>query len=192
MRMRAITYAIIFLSIFIVLALLVTVLKPDMLRQWVNGIELSLIERKTYGRSVEAEVKRVVDGDTIVLSNGETVRLLNIDTPETVKQNTPIMCYGPEASAFNKQLESKKQVILTFDKDQRDRYGRLLAFVFEKGSDTTIIDNSYNAQLVKLGYARSYILRPNDTYERYFRKLEREAREQKLGAWSVCPKPFVE
>lgn len=174
-----------------IIGLAITV--PEQMKHWIEGVRITLAsDRKTYGEKVTTKVKRVVDGDTIVLENNDTVRLLNIDTPETVKKNTPVMCYGKEASEFNKNLESNKNIVLKFDREQRDRYGRLLAFVFEEGSDSSIIDNSYNAQLVRLGYARSYFVAPNTTYEKFFRKLEREARDAKIGLWGVCPKPFVE
>jgi micrococcal nuclease len=73
---------------------------------------------------------RVVDGDTIILSNGEKVRLIGVDTPETVRPNTPVEYYGKEASAFTKKMVEGKPVRLEYDWQQRDKYGRLLAYVY--------------------------------------------------------------
>ena len=73
---------------------------------------------------------RVVDGDTIILSNGEKVRLIGVDTPETVRPNTPVEYYGKEASAFTKKMVEGKDVKLEYDWQQRDKYGRLLAYVY--------------------------------------------------------------
>lgn len=139
-----------------------------------------------------AKVQRVVDGDTLILDNGKTVRLLNIDTPETVKPNTPVMCYGPEASAFTKKLLTGKQVWLKIDKEATDRYGRDLRLVFLSREEMENVENSVNALLVKSGLAREKSYKPNNTYQEVFQKLQYEAQQKKVGAWGACPKPFEE
>ena len=93
---------------------------------------------------------RVVDGDTIVLSNSEKVRLIGVDTPETVRPNTPVEYFGKEASAFTKQMVEGKQVKLEYDWQQRDKYGRLLAYVY-------LIDGTFiNAEIIKQSYGHAY------------------------------------
>ena len=191
MNSRIIITALISITSIIALILIAVSIAPQSVSQVFDSIDRVITPRTVYGESKQDMIERVVDGDTVKLKSGETVRLLNIDTPETVKENTPVMCFGHEASEFSKQLMTGKVTTLRFDKEQRDKYGRLLAFLFPDNSDTNLVENSYNAQLVRLGYARSYIIKPNNTQERYFRKLEREARDKKLGVWT-CPKPFVE
>jgi len=76
------------------------------------------------------KVKRVIDGDTILLTNGERVLLIGVDTPETVHPNKPVEYFGKEASAFTKKMVEGKKVKLEFDWDRRDKYDRLLAYVY--------------------------------------------------------------
>lgn len=140
----------------------------------------------------KSQVRRVVDGDTVELSNGQKIRLLNIDTPETVKANTPVMCYGPEASTFTKKLLTDKMVQLTYDKEADDKYGRGLRFIFLDGVDTSNVENSVNAELVKNGFARMVVYKPNNTYAKEFQTWENEAKSKKLGLWGSCKNPFVE
>jgi len=121
-------------------------------------------------------VTRVVDGDTIVLSNGERVRYIGIDTPETKHPKKPVQYFGREASAYNKSLVEHKMVRLEFDVDKRDKYGRLLAYVY-------VGDTFVNAKLVEEGYAQVYTFPPNVKYADLFLKLQREARENNRGLW---------
>ena len=138
-------------------------------------------------------VKRVVDGDTIVVDfkyKGKDlrVRYLLIDTPETVKQNHPVELFGPEASEFNKQFVEKKWVWLETDKDLFDRYGRLLAFVYpvknENINKPSSIKSSINAKLIKEGLAKVKIYPPNRKYENEFIALQNEAKEKKINIWN--------
>jgi micrococcal nuclease len=140
----------------------------------------------------KSQVRRVVDGDTVELSNGQKIRLLNIDTPETVKANTPIMCYGREASDFTKKLLTDKNVQLVSDREANDQYGRGLRFIFLDGVDTDNIENSINADLVKNGFARAVSYKPNITYIKDFQNWESQAKSKNLGIWANCKKPFVE
>ena len=121
-------------------------------------------------------VKRVVDGDTIVLSNGERVRYIGIDTPETKHPSKPVQYFGKEASAYNKLLVEHKMVRLEFDVEKTDRYGRLLAYVY-------VGDTFVNAKLVEEGYAQVYTFPPNVKHQDLFLKLQREARENNRGLW---------
>ncbi|HSK81914.1 MAG TPA: thermonuclease family protein, partial [Rubrobacter sp.] len=129
-------------------------------------------------------VTRVVDGDTIegnpTLSWTEDVRLLGVDTPETVDPNEPVEPYGPEASAFtNQQLEGER-VTLIFDQEKRDQYGRALAYVQISSQSET-----FNETLLKQGYAQLYVVPPNDRYEVTFSQAQHQARQTQRGIWGL-------
>lgn len=132
-----------------------------------------------------ARVIRVIDGDTVVarLAGGRTerVRYLGIDTPEDVKPNTPVQCFSRRAARENRRLVEGRDVILTLDREHRDRYGRLLAYVHRR-SDGAFV----NALLVARGYARDYPFSPNTTHAALFRRLRRQAERKGLGRWSRC------
>ena len=145
-------------------------------------IDFSTIEK--------AKVNRIVDGDTAILEDSRRVRYLNIDTPESAHPNKPVQCFGKEAAMVNKDLVEGKEIWLKFDREKEDKYGRLLAFVFLPGKNPNDVKQSVNAYLVEMGYARAYIIKPNDTFAEEFAKLEREARNNKRGLWGSCPKPF--
>jgi micrococcal nuclease len=144
------------------------------------------------GKVEHSKVNRVVDGDTIILQDGRTIRYLNVDTPETKKPGTPVQCYGPEASQLNKILVDGKELNLVADKESTDKYGRDLRLVFLIGSDTNDPAQSVNAQIVKQGYGRSLIINPNNTFKETFQALEYKAKQSKLGLWGSCSKPFEE
>ena len=147
---------------------------------------------KNNSQNLEKQkVLRVIDGDTLELEDGSRVRFLNMDTPETVKKDTAVMCYGKESSNYTKSRLSDKVVNLTIDKESTDQYGRQLRFVFLDGVDTTKIENSFNAEMVKKGFARARMYSPNTTYRKDFEEYQKQAQAQKLGVWN-CPKPFVE
>ena len=131
-------------------------------------------------------VVRAVDGDTIIVDGGdgrvEDVRLLGIDTPETVDPRRPVGCYGPEASAFTKHLVTGRSVTLRYDRELHDRYGRFLAYVWLAGSRPLFV----NAELVRRGYARSYPFPPNTAHAALFAALERSAAVAGRGLWHAC------
>lgn len=128
-------------------------------------------------------VSRVVDGDTLVVSRGgkdEKVRLIGVDTPESVDPRKPVQCFGAEASRYAKSLLEGRSVRLEADASQgeRDRYGRLLAYVFlEDGTNV-------NLELVRQGYAHEYTYRLPYRYQAEFKAAEREAREAARGLWA--------
>ncbi|MEY4165628.1 MAG: hypothetical protein RL419_1470 [Actinomycetota bacterium] len=132
-----------------------------------------------------ASVKRVVDGDTVVLDFGEaeeTVRLIGIDTPETVKPNTPVECFGPEASERTKALlPAGTKVRVERDIEARDRYGRLLAYL-RRINDGLFVNES----LVTDGYATPLRIEPNVAYAVDFARAAEQARAAQLGLWAVC------
>jgi len=130
-------------------------------------------------------VVRAVDGDTIIVRAGartEDVRLLGIDTPETVDPRRPVGCYGPEASAFTKHLVTGRTVTLRYDRELHDRYGRFLAYVWLAGERPVFV----NAELVRRGFARSYPFPPNTAHSTLFAALERSAAVAGRGLWHAC------
>jgi micrococcal nuclease len=133
-----------------------------------------------------AVVERVVDGDTIDVTidgRGDTVRLIGIDTPETKKPDTPVECYGPEASArLAELLPPGTPVRLERDIDSRDKFGRLLAYVQREPDDLFV-----NAVLIDEGLARPYPFEPNTTYADQFAAAAETARTNGIGLWSACP-----
>ena len=137
-----------------------------------------------------ARVDRIVDGDTLVaLVDGqrERVRLLGIDTPESVAENRPDQCYGEEASDYLKALLPEGSAItLVLDEEARDQYDRLLAYVV-RSSDELFV----NLDLIERGYAGVLIYDPNDHYESLFRSAERAAVDAGVGLWGVCGGPDV-
>ena len=133
--------------------------------------------------SLHGQVVRVVDGDTIKvrLDGGriERVRYIGIDTPESVKPGTPVQCFAKKASHFNASLVSGRQVTLKTDAEERDRYGRLLAYVYTDG-------RFVNRELVARGYARTLTIPPNVAHADEFAQLARRAREAGVGLWQAC------
>jgi micrococcal nuclease len=131
-----------------------------------------------------AHVVRVVDGDTILVSvDGATerVRYIGVDTPETVKPRTPVQCFGKKASAFNHALVDGRDVRLVADAEARDRYGRLLAYVY-RADDGLFV----NAELVRRGYATTLTIAPNVRFAERLRELAAAARQAGRGLWSAC------
>ena len=124
----------------------------------------------------------VVDGDTLDVAWGgrqERVRLLGVDTPETVDPHRPVGCYGPEASAFTHRRLQGRVVRLRFDRERRDRYGRLLAYVEVDG-------HRFNDELLTGGYARLLVIPPNGRHGRAMLDEELEARSARRGLWGAC------
>lgn len=142
--------------------------------------EKNLCSGKT---SCTATVDKVIDGDTITLDTGEKVRYIGIDTPETVDPKRPVGCFGKEASDKNKELVEGKEVKLKKDVSEKDKYGRLLRYVY-------VNDSLINDLLVRDGYAYSYSYPPDIAKQDQFREAQREARESKRGLWAdgVCEK----
>src|SRR4051812_34179085 len=136
------------------------------------------------GGADDGRVTRVVDGDTIHVSLGgedETVRYIGVDTPESVKPGTPVQCFAKAASAANERLIAGRRVRLDFDAERRDRYGRLLAYVY-RADDGAFV----NARLVQDGYARTLTIQPNVRFAERFAALARVAREHERGLWRAC------
>jgi micrococcal nuclease len=130
-----------------------------------------------------ATARKVIDGDTIELRIGtsnETVRLLGIDTPETVHPTKPVECFGPEASARTKELLPRgSKVRIERDNEARDHFGRLLLYVY-------LGDRMVNEILLSEGFARPLSIEPNTAHATRFERLSNEARAASAGLWGAC------
>ena len=134
---------------------------------------LALIIPLSASPTDKYEVARVIDDDTFVLADGESVCLIGIDAPESLQP------YGTESKAFAEKLMLGKSVRLEYDTQQRDKYGRILAYVF-------LDDLFVNAELIREGYARAYTQYPfKSEYKELFLKLEKEAQSSKIGLWAI-------
>ena len=131
------------------------------------------------GNMTFVKVKKVVDGDTFQTEDNKTVRMIGIDTPETVDPRKPVQCYGKEASAKTKALIENQTVGLIKDISETDKYGRLLRYVYK---DKVFI----NEFLVQEGFARASSYPPDIAEQEAFHQAEQEAREQGKGLWDGC------
>lgn len=141
-------------------------------------ISVILIAKYLLGIEIH-KVINVIDGDTVIIETGESVRYIGIDTPESVHPNKPKECFSDEATKRNIELVLDKFVILEKDYEDIDDYGRLLRYVYT---------HKYfvNAQLVKEGYAYSYFYPPNLKHYEYLLNLEIQANENNRGLWQYC------
>jgi micrococcal nuclease len=165
-----------------------------MYRHWLGSVVLLVAVAAVVLRPWESDpgagpaeavvpVVRVIDGDTIVVRLGgeeEDVRLIGVDTPETVKPDTPVQCFGERASHFVKRLLEGRRVRLVFGVERHDVYGRSLAYVH-------LGRRFVEAMLVRRGLARSLTIPPNDRFAPLFRRLERRASLAGRGLWGACP-----
>ena len=136
------------------------------------------------GTAETGSVVKVVDGDTIHVQLGDTrekVRYIGVDTPETKHPTKGVQCFGQKASEFNASLVAGERVRLVRDVEERDRYGRLLAYVYRVRDGLFV-----NAELARLGYAQPLSIPPDVRFADRFAALAREAREQGRGLWSAC------
>lgn len=165
-----------------------------------NALESLELRRNTV---YKAKVDRVVDGDTMIVTfvfdDGskylkERVRFLGVDTPETVHPTKAVQYYGKEASDFTKAQLTDKTVWLQTDVNAKDRYDRMLAYVWlsepsEKDLDdeAAIRAKMFNARLLLDGYAQLMTIQPNSRYANLFVHFQREAREANKGLWGKEP-----
>ncbi len=137
------------------------------------------------GLEANAVVGYVVDGDTIdVIIDGreERIRLIGIDTPETKKRDSPIECFGPEASAFTESLlPVGTPVRVERDIVNRDDYGRLLGYVY-RADDGIFV----NYEVMRQGFGQPLSIGPNDLYAQLFSDAARAAEADDAGLWAVC------
>jgi len=135
-------------------------------------------------------VIKVVDGDTLSIDidgQKETLRLIGIDTPETVHPSKPVECFGKEASAKAKEILTGQSIRIEKDTTQGDldKYGRLLVYVFLKDG------TNFNKMMIEQGFAYEYTYNLPYKYQQEFKIAEQTAREQKIGLWAdnVCGEP---
>lgn len=146
---------------------------------WNGDTQTITISGKAIG--IPVTIERVIDGDTVEIAyNGqkERVRLIGVDTPETVHPTKEVQGYGVEASEFTKTQLTGKRVQLEFDVEQRDRYGRLLGYIWLDGV-------MFNETLIKEGYAQLSTFPPNVKYVERFKAAQTEARNAKKGLWGI-------
>jgi micrococcal nuclease len=137
------------------------------------------LDAAVSSRGLEGIVVRVVDGDTIHVRIGdrlEKVRYIGVNTPEIRHPRKGEEPGGREAARVNRELTDGKRVRLELDVQERDRYGRVLAYVW-------VGDTMVNAELVRLGYAQVMTVPPNVRYKDLFLDLQRAARETGRGLW---------
>ncbi len=147
---------------------------------------------------VDGRVLRAVDGDTleVALDGGdvETVRLIGVDTPETVKPDTPVQCFGPKASAFEHREVEGRRVRLLLGVERRDIYGRLLAYVWVRLATDSRPSHPKSAArprfletvLLRRGLARTLPFPPNTRFAERFAALQAAAARSGRGLWSAC------
>ncbi|MEA2704680.1 MAG: micrococcal nuclease [Actinomycetota bacterium] len=149
------------------------------------GVAVAGNRHAEAGRPGTVRIVRVVDGDTVVAHLGgtdERVRLIGIDTPETVDPRKPVQCFGREASDRTKALLPKGMAVrLERDVEARDRYGRLLAYVY-RADDGTFV----NLALAEEGFAQPLTIPPNVAYADRFAAAAAGARTAGRGLWSAC------
>lgn len=134
-------------------------------------------QNKTSGDAIK--IVRVIDGDTIEIAGGEKIRYIGIDAPETVDPRKTAQCFGREASRKNKELVEGKMARLEKDVMDRDKYHRLLRYVW--------VGNTFvNLALVQQGFAYSYSYPPDIKYQHLFIKAQQEAMKGKHGLWRSC------
>ena len=132
---------------------------------------------------IDVVVRKVIDGDTLDVSGGERVRLIGVDTPETKDPNRPAGCFGTEATRFTSSLlPAGTPVRLVGDAEQRDRFGRLLAYVYRRADGLFV-----NAELLRRGFAQLLTIPPNVAHTDHFAAIAREARSGSQGLWAACP-----
>ena len=135
--------------------------------------------------SANAVIDYVIDGDTVdVIIDGreERIRLIGIDTPETKKRNSPIECFGPEASAFTELLlPVGTPVYIERDIVNRDDYGRILGYVY-RANDGIFV----NYELMRQGFAQPMSIPPNDAFAELFADAARAAEADNAGIWAAC------
>jgi micrococcal nuclease len=127
---------------------------------------------------VDGRVERALDGDTVVVRGVGTVRYLGIDAPELHHPRRPVERFARQAWAANRRLVVGRRVRLVTDRETRDRYGRLLAYVYLDG-------RMVNAEMVRRGLAEAYPFRPNTRHAGLFARLERQARRRGAGQWGA-------
>lgn len=152
-------------------------------RSFINFSKQINLTYQSYDKSRHKyTVRYAIDGDTVELSNGDKVRYIGMDTPEIRERKGSewiykSMPYAEEAREFNKMLVEGKSVRMEYDVQKKDKYNRVLAYVY-------IGDKMVNIEMVKQGFAMIYTYPPNVRYVQRFIEAQKEARDNKKGLWS--------
>ena len=152
-----------------------------------GGYETAIVTDTIDGDTIEVEITGDADGPgsgDAAVGRGYTVRLTGIDTPESVKPNSPVECFGRESSLAAEVLLLGAEVRLVKDVEEADRFGRLLRYVY-------VGEEMANARLVVNGYASAYTYPPNVRHSDLFVALQRKARDEGRGLWApdTCDGP---
>jgi len=131
------------------------------------------------GENGWTRVVRVIDGDTVILAGLGSSRIVGVDTPETVKPDTPVQCFGPQASHFEHRRVEGRRVRLLTGVEPRDYYGRLLAYVW-------IERRFLESELLGRGLARVLTFHPNDRFAHRFEVIAQKAAKAGKGLWNAC------
>ena len=171
--------------VFVAVALVLALLFYPVSKAGFDG----LIYRMGGADQVYGRVTKVTDGDTVsveVYGQIQPVRLIGVDTPETVAPDQPVGCFGKEASAYTKKMLTKRLVRLEIPRigDSEDAYGRTLAYVYLDTDRDGAYEHLFNEDLVELGLARTTTF--SHAYRREFERLRQEAEERGAGLWGSC------
>lgn len=172
--------------VFVAIALVFALLFYPVSRLGFDG----LIYRMGGSDTLYGQVTKVTDGDTITVetqSRSTPVRLIGVDTPETVAPDEPIGCYGKRAGQYTRQVLEDRLVRLEIPRvgDSEDAYGRTLAYVYLDTNEDGSYEHLYNEDLIELGLARTTTF--SHAHRREFQRLRDEAKERGAGLWSACP-----
>ncbi|MCD4824341.1 MAG: thermonuclease family protein [Phycisphaerae bacterium] len=144
--------------------------------EWQTGQDVPFSTQPERSDKTCYTVKRVIDGDTLVLDNGDTVRLIGVDTPETKHPEIPVQRFGKEASEFTRRMAEGREVTLEFDGPREGVYGRKLAYVF-------VGKTLLNVKIIRRGYGYAYTRFPHARMAEFI-EAERQARYKQYGLWN--------
>jgi endonuclease YncB( thermonuclease family) len=173
-------------AVFLAAALILALLFGYVSRMGFDG----LLYRLGGADQVYGKVTKVTDGDTVsveVYGQSQPVRLIGVDTPETVAPDQPVGCYGKKANAYTKKTLTKRLVRLEIPRigDSEDAYGRTLAYLYLDADEDGTYEHLFNEDLIVLGLAHTTTF--SHTYRRRFERLREEAEERATGLWGACP-----
>jgi endonuclease YncB( thermonuclease family) len=173
-------------AVFVAVAFVLALLFGPVSRMGFDG----LLYRLGGADNVYGRITRVTDGDTVsveVYGRVQPVRLIGVDTPETVAPDQPVGCYGKKASAYTERELTDRLIRLEIPRigDSEDAYGRTLAYIYLDKDGDGIYEHLFNEDLIVLGLARTTTF--SHTYRREFERLREEAEEHGTGLWSACP-----
>jgi micrococcal nuclease len=154
---------------------------------WATAPPLSATPTPAANLDERYTVTRVLDGDTITVNGGITIRYIGIDTPELYGGSESAECFAREAKQRNEKLLLGQTVRLKKDTSDTDTYGRLLRYVYLDNPRTSFQEQtSINEILVREGYAFARTVPPDVALQENLQQLEEDARKNKRGLWDSC------